>query len=188
LAKVTEPFGISYRQQLRTETQLTPLTQMSDAVIPDPPFRRNFAGLIEQLLSDAPNFSAKWDELAQKFKEWHDLLPAFQAIEDRAPMLANCESRVRDLRNLGATGLEALTYLQSRTAPPSGWKEAQLALIGEAEKPDPSLLKLSWLASYRALILAASDVDGLKTATPQQWKQQVMQEAIRQEPRIKYTW
>ena len=84
-------------------------------------------------------------------------------METSAPVLADCEGRVRDLENLGAAGLEALTYLQSRTAPPIGWKEAKLALINEAEKPDKSMLKLSWLPSYRVLILAAADVDGLKT-------------------------
>ena len=94
-----------------------------------------------------------------------------------APVLADCEGRVGDLENLGAAGLEALTYLQSRTAPPPGWKEGNLALINEAEKPDKSILKLSWLPSYRALILAAADVDALKAVTPEQWKQQVMQEA-----------
>ena len=36
---------------------------------------------------------------------------------------------LRDLEKLGAAGLEALAYLQSRTAPPAGWKEAKLALI-----------------------------------------------------------
>jgi hexosaminidase len=188
LAKVADPFGVSYREQLLVETQLTPLTHLTDAVVPDAPFRRQFAALVDELLSDAPNFSANREELAQNFKQWHDLRPAFQAMENRAPVLADCEGRVRDLEHLGATGLEALTYLQSRTAPPAGWREAKLALIDQAERPDKSLLKLSWLASYRGLILAASDVDGLKVATPEQWKQQVMQEAARQEPQAKYTW
>ncbi len=109
-------------------------------------------------------------------------------METNVPILADCEGRVRALENLGAAGLEALNYLQSRTTPPAEWKEANLALIDETEKPDKSLLKLSWLPSYRALILAAADVEGLKTVTPQQWKQQVLEEAARQEPLAKYTW
>ena len=188
LANVAEPFGISYREQLLVETQLTPLTHMADAVAPDAPFRRQFATLVEQLLSDAPNFSAKREALAQNFEQWRNLGPAFRTMETDAPVLADCEGRIHDLENLGTAGLEALAYLQSRAAPPVGWKETKLALINEAEKPDKSLLKLSWLPSYRALILAAADVDGLKAVAPQQWKQQIMQEAARQEPQAKYTW
>jgi hexosaminidase len=188
LAKVAEPFGVSYREQLLVETQLTPLTHVSDAVAPDAPFRRQFAAWVDQLLSDAPSFSAKREALAQNFTQWRDLGPAFQAMESAAPVLADCKGRIQDLENLGATGLEALTYLQSRTAPPAGWKESKLALVNEAEKPDSSMLKLSWLPSYRALILAAANLDGLKAATPQQWKQQVMKDAAQQEPQPKYTW
>ena len=151
-------------------------------------FRRQFAAWVEGLLSDAPNFATNREELGKNFNEWRDLGPAFRAMETSAPVLADCEGRVRDLENLGAAGLEALTYLQSRTTPPTGWKEASLALINEAEKPDKSLLKLSWLPSYRVLILAAGDVEGLKTFTPQQWTQQVVQEAARQESPVKYTW
>ncbi len=188
LAEVADPFGVSYREQLLVETQLTPLTRVSDAVVPDALFRRQFAAWVEGLLSDAPNFATNREELAKNFNEWRDLGPAFRAMETSAPVLADCEGRVRDLENLGAVGLEALTYLKSRTTPPTGWKEASLALINEAEKPDKSLLKLSWLPSYRVLILAAGDVEGLKTFTPQQWTQQVVQEAARQESPVKYTW
>ncbi len=188
LAKVADPFGISYREQLLVETQLTPLTHVADAVVPDAPFRRQFAAWVDQLLSDAPNFSAQPEALVQNFTQWRDLGPAFQAMEDTALVLADCAGRVGELEKLGAAGLEALAYLQSHTAPPPGWKETKLALINQAEKPDKSILKLSWLPSYRALILAASNVDGLKTAAPQQWKQQILQEAAQQEPQAKYTW
>jgi hypothetical protein len=61
-------------------------------------------------------------------------------------------------------------------------------MVNDAEKPDKSILKLSWLPSFRALILAAADVDALKTVPPAQWKQQVIQEAAQQEPAPKYTW
>jgi hexosaminidase len=188
LAKVADPLGISYREQLLAETQLAPLTHLSDAVVPDAPFRRQFAALVDELLSAAPTFSAKREELAQNFRQWRELGPAFRAMENSAPVLADCEGWVRDLENLGAAGLEALTYLQSRTAPPAGWKEAKIALINEAEKPDKSLLKLSWLPAYRTLVIATAEVDALRTVAPQQWKQQVMQEAARQEPQEKYTW
>lgn len=189
LAQVAEPFGISYRENLLPgETQLTPLTQASDAVVPDVPFRRQFASLVNQVLSDAPKFSAGQGELAANFRAWQGLPSAFQAMEEQAPILKDSEARIVDLAKLGTIGLEALTYLQSGNAPSPQWEDAALALVNAAEKPDNSLLKLSWLPSYRALILAAAGVGELHATGPQQWKQQVMQQAAQQEPEAKYTW
>jgi hexosaminidase len=188
LADVAGPFGIADRQKIRVETQLTPLTRMSDAVIPDPPFGRQFAQRVDQLLTDAPAFAAQKQVLAEKFQQWRDLGSAFPAIAANAPILADCEPKVRSLQSLGTAGLEALQYLQTHTTPPQEWKTATLALINQAETPDQSILKFPWLGSYRALILAAANVDGLQTTTPQLWKEQVMREAAAQEPKVKYTW
>jgi len=89
---------------------------------------------------------------------------------------------------MGSAGLEALNYLRTGTTPPGGWKEAQLALIKEAETPDLSLVKLPWMGSYRALILAATEVGGLKKMDRRAWKEKVLTEAAKQEPVTKYTW
>ncbi len=189
LANVAEPFGVSFREELlKGETQLTPLNHVTDAVVPDIPFRREFAAQVGALLSDAPKFAADREALTQEFREWQSIAPGFAAMRAQAPVLADCEDRVQMLSQLGAAGLEALTYLQSGTAPPAAWKDATLKLVNDAEKPDKSMLKLSWLPSYRALVLAAASVDGLKTGSPQQWKQQVLDETAKQEPAAKYTW
>jgi len=189
LAQVAEPLGISYREDLLPgETQLTPLTHLTDALVPDAPFRRQFASLVNQLLNDAPRFSAGGDELAKNFRAWRDLPPAFHAIAAQAPTLKNSEDSVIDLGKLGTSGLEALTHLQSGNAPSAQWADNALALVNAAEKPDRSLLKFSWLPSYRALILAAANLDTLKSADPQHWRQQVMQQVAQQEPEAKYTW
>ena len=84
--------------------------------------------------------------------------PGFAALAANAPVLNDAGSRVSQLQKLGSAGLEALKYLQSGKSAPSDWKDAQLALIKQAETPDASLLKLPWLNSYRVLILAAADV------------------------------
>ena len=60
LAQVAEPFGISFRENLLSgETQLTPLVHVTDAVVPDAPFRRLFAANVDALLADAPKF-CRW--------------------------------------------------------------------------------------------------------------------------------
>ena len=188
LGEVASPFGIADRQKIRQENALTPLTRMSDTVIPDPPFRTHFADLVDQLLSDAPAFSAQQAVLSRQFQQWQTLGQSFAKVEATAPILSDSEAKVRDLEQLGSAGLQALQYLQTKTGPPPEWRSASLGLIDHAEMPDDSVLRFPWLFSYRALILAAANVDGLKATTPERWKEQVMREAAAQEPKAKYTW
>jgi hexosaminidase len=188
LAEVASPLGIADRQKVRQENALTPLTRMSDTVVPDPPFRIYFANLVDQLLSDAPAFSAQQAVLTTRFQQWQTAGQSFAKAEGSAPILSDSEAKMRDLPQLGTAGLQALQYLQTKTAPAPEWKAATLALIDHAEMPDDSILKFPWLASYRALILAAANIEALKAVSPQPWKEQVMREAAGQEPKAKYTW
>jgi len=104
------------------------------------------------------------------------------------PAIDNANSRVQQLQKLGAAGLEALQYLHSGKSAPGDWKAAQLELVTQAEKPDTSALKLPWLGSYRALILAAADAGAAKSGNADEWKQKVLNDAAKNEPKQKYTW
>ncbi len=192
LGKVASPEGVGVREQLTRQstpnTQLTSLVQLTDAMVPDPPYQRQFAALVDQLLSDAPKFAVSFDELTRTLQLLRDMGPGFDAMAAAAPLLQNASSRVLQLQKLGNAGLEALKYLRSGTSPPAGWSEAQLALIVQAETADVSLLKLPWMGSYRALILAAAGVGELKGTTPKEWKQTILDEAAQQEPTHKYKW
>jgi hexosaminidase len=192
LGNISSPEGVGTREQMNhhgtPSTQAIPLVMLTDAVAPDPPFRRRFAAQVDQLLSDAPKFGAGSEDLTKTFQQWHDLLPAFAAMSVKASVLLNASGRVLQLQKLGSAGLEALNYLHTGTTPSADWKEAQLALIQQAETPDASLLKLPWLGSYRVLILAAADVGSLQKTDRKEWKQKVLNEAAKQEPAQKYTW
>jgi hexosaminidase len=188
LASVASPEGIGVRQRIRIGNVLDPLVHVTDAVVPDPPFRRKFAAQVEDYLGDAPSFSKRRVELEQTFATWQSLSRSFVAMEAGAPLLQDSEARVVLLGTLGSTGMEAMNYLQTGAAPPATWRDQAMAIVAEAEKPDQSLLKLTWMGSYRALIVAAVRVDRLKSGESSQWKQQVMDEAAAQEPRAVYTW
>jgi hypothetical protein len=114
--------------------------------------------------------------------------PGFGALSAKAPVLSNASGRVLALQKLGSAGLEALDYLKTGTTPPGNWKDMQLELIKQAETPDLSLLKLPWLGSYRVLILAASEVGSIRKTDRKEWKQKVLDEAVKMEPAQKYTW
>ena len=197
LGKITSPEGVGVREQFYRQsapgtqlipTQQTPLVNLTDAVAPDPPYRRQFAAMVDQLLDDAPRFANNFEELTRMFQRWRDMEPGFATMAANRPVMQNANGRVSQLQRLGSAGLEVLQYLRSGTTPPADWNQAQLALIGQAEAPDASMLKLPWMGSYRALILAASGVGDLQSDSPKEWKQKIMDEAARQEPAQKYTW
>jgi len=169
-------------------TQLIPLVKITDAVVPDPPYRRQFASLVDELLSDAPKFGAGSEELTKTFQQWRDMGLGFGVLSAKAPVLSNASGRVLELQKMGSAGLEALNYLQTGKAPPGSWKDTQLELIKQAETPDTSLLRLPWLGSYRVLILAAAEVGSLRKTDRKEWKQKVLKEAAKMEPAQKYTW
>jgi hexosaminidase len=192
LGKLSSPEGVGTREEMNRggtpSTQLVPLVKPVDAVVPDPPYRRQFAAQVDTLLNDAPKFAASSNELSKAFTTWRDMVPGFAALAANAPVLDTASSRVLQLQKLGIAGLEALQYLQSGKSAPSDWKDAQLALIKLAETPDSSFLKLPWLNSYRVLILAAADVGSLEDTDRQQWKQKIQNEAAKNAPKEKYTW
>jgi hypothetical protein len=192
LGKIASPEGVGTREELTRKatpsTQRDPLVKPVDAVVPDPPYRRQFAAQVDELLNDAPKFAASSGQLTETFTAWREMGPAFAALAANAPVLNDVGGRVSQLQKLGSTGLEALQYLQSGKSASSNWKDAQLALIKQAQTPDVSLLKLPWLNSYRVLILAAADAGSLQNTGRQQWKQKVLDEAARNAPKEKYTW
>jgi hexosaminidase len=192
LGKIASPEGVGTREELTRKaapsTQRDALVKPVDAVVPDPPYRRQFAAQVDALLNDAPKFAASSDQLTKVFTTWRNMGPGFAALAANAPVLNDASARMSQLQKLGGAGLEALQYLQSGKSAPSNWKDAQLALIKQAQTPDASFLKLPWLNSYRVLILAAADAGSLQSTDRQQWKQKVLDEAARNALQEKYTW
>ena len=91
LGKITSPEGVGVREEMNRDgtpsTQLMPLVHLTDAVVPDPPYRRQFAALVDQLLGDAPKFAASSEELTRTFQQWRDMGPGFAAMAATAPVL-----------------------------------------------------------------------------------------------------
>ena len=191
LGKIASPEGVGTREQLNRNgtpsTSLMPLVKLVDAVVPDPPFRRQCSAQVDSLMQDAPKFASA-DELSKTFQTWRDMGPGFGALVMNAPVLASASSRVLELQKLGSGGLEALEFLRSGRSAPDEWRNAQLALVQQAETPDSSLLKLPWLSSYRMLVLAAANVGSLRNTDRSEWLRSIREEAASLEPKQKYTW
>jgi len=62
-----------------------------------------------------------------------------------------------NLSELGATGLEALSYLKLGMPPPRDWREQSLAKVEEAAKPYGAL-EFVVIAGVKQLVNAAAEV------------------------------
>jgi len=155
---------------------LSPLTGFVDAARPDSEAARKIARMVDSLLSDAPKFQPYESDLKSKFSQWSDAEAELNPIVDRNPALREIKPLARDLSALGNAGLEALAYLSRNEVAPQEWFEAKRAVIEEAAKPKAAL-EFPAVASVRALVVAAVELQQLKTMTTVDWKKLVISKA-----------
>jgi len=82
----------------------------------------------------------------------------------------------KDLAALGNAGLEAVAYLSRNEAAPKEWFEAKQVALDEARKPKAAL-EFPAIVSIRALVVAAAELEQLKSMTTPEWKKLVMSKA-----------
>jgi hexosaminidase len=183
LASVLEPVSFGERSDLQHTNGFTALDRLVDAVVADPPSRQQIAGEVDALagnipMSDVagpapsdpdlrldlsgdvpsgpvPSREAALRLLHERFLSWQ--AAEVRLFEDvrKTPRLSDASTRVEQLGELADVGLSALTYLQSRTAPPATWQAQQMTIIDAAAKPS-ALVRFTFLPSMRKLVLAAA--------------------------------
>lgn len=173
LVSVVEPVKEYRRNSARTATMLTPLTRLIDAARPDSQASRRFAAMVDGLMSDAPHFNRNRDSIKVVLAEWRDVRPALDIMIDRAPILREAEQLPRDLSDIGAAGLEAMSYLTAGVAPPDGWRDAKLAMLTEAAKPKAEV-EFAMLEPVKRLIILADVTPTLKNVPHSEWKERVL--------------
>src|SRR2546421_723308 len=138
---------------------------------------------VDALLSDAPRFNAYQENLKLTLTQWRDARPALDAIIAQSPVLRDAEPLAQDMSDLGTVGLEALSYLSAGAAPPSGWREARLAMIEQAAKPKAGL-EFAVIPSIKKLVVAAAELPQLKASTPAEWQKRVNALATEEQSRL----
>src|SRR6185295_9517364 len=156
LASLIEPVKEYHRYQMRPQTMLSPLTGLVDAARPDSDTARQFAALVEGLLSDAPRFQLYRSDIRDSLKIWRDAGIALDPMIDRAPGLQEARPLAKNLADVSAAGLEAINYLATGTAATAQWRDVQLSKLDEAAKPKAAL-ELVIVPSVRKLIIAAAE-------------------------------
>jgi len=134
-----------------------------DAVVADPPSRQEIANEVDAVVVGnaivaAPgtlDTVAATQQLRSRFEGWEQASPELMVWAARSPRLSDIGLRARQLGELGAVGLQALDYLRAGTAPPDGWKAAQMAVLADAAK-DSALVRFTFLPSLQRLVEAAA--------------------------------
>jgi len=172
LASIVEPVKEYRRYQQRPQTTTSPLTGLIDAASPDSRASRNFAAMVEKLLSDAPHFDAHSQQVRNTLTQWRNAGPELEVMIDNSPALQEAMPLAKDLAELGTTGLEALSYISRGVAPTPEWRDKRLAALEQVARPKAAV-EFPVVPSIRQLVVAAAELPRLSQMSPAEWKTQV---------------
>lgn len=146
-------------------TQLTPLTRMIDAAVPDPRGRWETSMLVDHLVSDSLAGLARLDstisrEIARDrllalFTRWMLVGAEVRKGAQRTPLVADAVPAAEALSRVAAIGLEALGHAGNGSGAPVGWAEPLLEELKRYEEPQ-ALLRVMIVQPVRRLVIAAS--------------------------------
>ena len=153
-ASTVQPATADQRNSLQHPTQLTPYTHMADALVPDPPAGRELQVLVDAFIAD-PSHKKGQAELTALFTEWKNSLPGVNAAITTRPVLAELAPRVQEYGQLSQMGLDAVNFIQNRTAPPAGWVNNNVAALDGMTKTK-GLVRFVVLDPMRKLVQTAA--------------------------------
>jgi hexosaminidase len=156
LVSVIEPVKEYRRYEMRPQTMLSPLTGAVDATTPDSEAGRKFSWMVKEFLDDAPRYQLYRPELSQMLADWQTSGASLVPLIDRSPSLREIKPLADNLSVLGATGLEAISYLKLGMPPPKEWRETSIAKLDAAAKPYGAL-EFVVIAGVKQLVLAAAE-------------------------------
>ncbi|HEU4870566.1 MAG TPA: family 20 glycosylhydrolase, partial [Pyrinomonadaceae bacterium] len=156
LVSVIEPVKEYRRYEMRPQTMLRPLTGVVDATLPDSDTARRFSWMVREFLDDGPRYQLYRAELSQMLADWQTSGASLNPMIDRSPALKEIKPLAQNLSQLGATGIEAISYLKLGMPPPREWRDVSLAKIDEAAKPYGAL-EFVVISGVKQLVNAAAD-------------------------------
>lgn len=161
------PPTFGQRIRLQRTTQLTPLTGIIDAAIPDPPGRWATTSLVRTMLAEPVVGSstgdgngtatprAARDSLVMLYTRWRTAAAAVRDQAAFAPSLVDAIPAADALARVSAIALEAMSYIDSPTRPPQGWAEPLLVELTRLEEPQ-NILRVLVIQPVRRLVNAAA--------------------------------
>jgi hexosaminidase len=168
LIDVVEPVKGYLRGAMQRATQFTPLTHLVDVATPDAPDARKFARAIDEwLYSERPGTSAS---ATLMLRRWQDAGAYIEnTVVPRAPLLQEALPLAKDLQQLAAIGLEALSEQTEKT---EAWRTDKLVQLQQAARPKAAL-ELMIVQPLKEVIIASGEQEKRKTMSAEEWKKYV---------------
>ena len=131
-----------------------PLNRMIDAVYPESDTARSFNDLVQSFIRSGYKDKTAESLIRSWFATWRDNDARLHPLLERSFLLQEVEPISQDLASLGNAGLQALDYLDRSEPSPEAWRAQQVAMTGQAKKPQAGLL-LMVVAPVQQLIEAS---------------------------------
>jgi hexosaminidase len=141
LADVLEPVKEYAREQTREYESTTPLNRMVDAVHPESETARQFATIAKRYL-DHTATPADMELMMNRLTDWRNNDGKLAPVLEKNALLKEIVPISQNLQTCAAAGLQAIEYLNHGGAAPAGWRNQQLAMLKQAEKPQAELLNM----------------------------------------------
>jgi hexosaminidase len=169
LADVVTPVKDYRRGEMRTYTSSTPLDRLVDTARADSAAIRTFGTEVQRYLS-AP--SRDPGALRAILAAWRDNHGVLEPILAASALGAEARPLSRDLAALGTLGLEAIDAIQSGRQAPADWTYRARQRLDVARKPRAEV-ELAVVPGVAKLVLAASQLDRLKSVPSQEWNRRL---------------
>jgi len=142
LADVVAP-GQDYSREDGSKAPIdlrAPLTRLIDAVYPESETARQFSALVQTYIQNGGKDQVTEAQIRAWLTLWRDNDAKLASLLTQSSLLQDDAPLSQDLSALGATGLQALDYLDKGQTAPDAWKAQQEAFFVQAKKPRASLL------------------------------------------------
>ncbi|HEY6308040.1 MAG TPA: family 20 glycosylhydrolase [Candidatus Angelobacter sp.] len=139
LAQVLEPVKGYARTHTGTYETSTPLNRLVDAVQPESDAGREFARMTERVL----NKSASAEDISamrRQLSAWQENDQRLEPLLQSNALLQEVVPLSQSLASAATAALRALDYLNAGGAAPAAWRDQQLVLLKDAEKPQAEML------------------------------------------------
>lgn len=141
LAGVLEPVKEYYREKYGDYNSTTPLNRLVDTIPPESDTGRQFRNLVDRFLAHSST-PEEVEHMKTWLAQWRGNDQKLSPILQSNPLLKEIVPISQGLTSVAAAGLQALDYLEHGGRAPARWRDQQLALLNEAEKPQAELLNM----------------------------------------------
>lgn len=139
LADVLEPVKGYARTRTRAYETATPLNRLVDAIRPESDTGREFAQMTQRFL----NKSASAEDISamrRQLSVWQENDQRLEPLLQNNGLLQEVVPLSQNLASAATAGLRALDYLSAGNVAPAAWRDQQMALLKEAQKPQAEML------------------------------------------------